>query len=152
MSPGVEDEWCFKYVGSGEYQIMNRWQNVAIDVANFGTSPGSNLQGWAAHGGPNQMFTVEIGPAGPYPTPPPQPPNPLEDWAGPYGTPIIGVALANLPNGNILMWSAYAKDNFGYDSGKTWTAIYDHDEGSISELLVDTTNHDVSTWFCLLFF
>jgi galactose oxidase len=50
-----------------------------------------------------------------------------------------------LTNGKLLIWSAYAKDNFGGERGYTQTGIYDPATGESSQLQVSNTQHDM---FC----
>lgn len=70
-------------------------------------------------------------------------------WQGPFETPIIGAAAANLPDGRILIWSAYERSTFSQpdfsDNGKTRTAILDPVAMTSTEELVVDTNHDM---FC----
>jgi galactose oxidase len=84
---------------------------------------------------PSTFPTLSPAPTGEQPEP---------EWSGPYTLPLIAVAAANLPNGEILYWSAYERTNYG-GSGKTYTAIFDPDTGLSSEALVQNTNHDM---FC----
>ncbi|KAH4800478.1 hypothetical protein HBH69_198080 [Parastagonospora nodorum] len=66
-------------------------------------------------------------------------------WEKTIDFPLIPAAASLLTNGKILLWSSYAKDNFGGDQGKTQTAIYDPATGESSELQVSNTQHDM---FC----
>lgn len=71
-------------------------------------------------------------------------------WEGPYDTPLVGVGAANLPDGNILLWSAYARDKWSgfpdlIDRKKTQTAILDPIARTSTEKLVVETDHDM---FC----
>jgi Kelch motif len=71
-------------------------------------------------------------------------------WEGPYNTNgIIGTAAANLPDGRILIWSAYARTVFSWpelgDRGKTFTAIINPITKAVSEEQVEITDHDM---FC----
>jgi len=66
-------------------------------------------------------------------------------WEKTIDFPLIPAAASLLTNGKILIWSSYAKDNFGGDQGKTQTAIYDLTTGESSELQVSNTQHDM---FC----
>ena len=66
-------------------------------------------------------------------------------WSGPYALPIVAASAANLPNGKVLTWSAYAKMNFAGGFGKTYTAIFDPVNNGYSEALISNTNHDM---FC----
>lgn len=70
-------------------------------------------------------------------------------WEGPFSTPIIAAAAANLPDGRILVWSAYARDRFTNpdwgDRGRTRTAILDPVTHTSSEELVVETNHGMES-------
>jgi hypothetical protein len=66
-------------------------------------------------------------------------------WEGPYELPIIAAAVANLADGNLLLWGTY--DTFAYSragKGKTWTAVYDYRQPNVKPrgVLVATTGHD----------
>lgn len=67
------------------------------------------------------------------------------EWEGPYPMPIVAAAAANLPDGRILAWSAYAKMNFGGNNGETWTAMFDPTSKQSSQELIVNTGHDM---FC----
>ncbi|MEL6866315.1 MAG: PA14 domain-containing protein, partial [Bacteroidota bacterium] len=66
-------------------------------------------------------------------------------WSSVIDMPLIAAAMANLPNGKVLMWSAKDKLSFGGNLGRTWTAVYDPVTDNIAEFLIDETNHDM---FC----
>jgi len=69
-------------------------------------------------------------------------------WAGPYKMPLVASAAANLPDGRILTWAAYAKLKFHYGDvgiGKTYTSVFDPKTNRSSEGLVSNTEHDM---FC----
>ncbi|WP_164931998.1 galactose oxidase-like domain-containing protein [Janthinobacterium sp. 17J80-10] len=61
--------------------------------------------------------------------------------------PIVPVAAANLPNGKVLTWSAYAPDNYGDENawGQTYSAIFDPATLSSQQRVVTETQHDM---FC----
>jgi galactose oxidase len=64
-------------------------------------------------------------------------------WEKTIDFPLIPAAVSLLPTGKVLVWSAYAKDNFGGDRGLTQTGIYDPVTGESSELQVSNTQHDM---------
>ena len=67
-------------------------------------------------------------------------------WDGPFETPLVAVAAAALPDGNVLTWSAY--DRFEYRNGSgnvTLTSIFDTANYTASEMAVRNTGHDM---FC----
>lgn len=59
--------------------------------------------------------------------------------------PIVPAAAAVLPNGKVLLWSAYKLDDFGGGTGLTQTAIYDPVTGTSTPRTVTNTAHDM---FC----
>ncbi len=61
--------------------------------------------------------------------------------------PIVPVAAANLPDGKVLTWSAYAPEQFGYENewGRTYSAIFDPVTGVSQQRVVTETEHDM---FC----
>jgi hypothetical protein len=153
VAPGSVDDWCFILVESGYFAVINMLTGTGLDVPHWNLTDGSELTIWGYQGGLNQQFKVSLASDGgivtteepPPPTSPPQTgnPNAIAPWDGPHATPVIAVAIANLPNGNILMWSAYLRDQFDYDTTKTWTAIYNPETGDITEKLVENTSHDM---------
>ncbi|MEV6599885.1 discoidin domain-containing protein [Actinoplanes sp. NPDC051346] len=66
-------------------------------------------------------------------------------WSAPVGFPLVPVAAAQLPNGKILTWSAFARDTFAGGSGRTVTATYDPSTGVVTQRTVTETGHDM---FC----
>lgn len=66
-------------------------------------------------------------------------------WVNTVDFPLVPVAVAILPNGKMLLWSAYARDNFGGSNGYTQTAIYDPVTGESTPRTVSNTQHDM---FC----
>jgi galactose oxidase len=66
-------------------------------------------------------------------------------WSPKVNFTLVPVAAANMPDGRLLLWSAYARLDFGGDHGQTYTAIYDPATGKSVEKLVTVTGHDM---FC----
>ena len=66
-------------------------------------------------------------------------------WSAPVGFPLVPVAAAQLPNGKILTWSAFAPDAFSGGRGRTMTATYDPATGVVTQRTVTETGHDM---FC----
>jgi Kelch motif len=50
-----------------------------------------------------------------------------------------------LADGRVIVWSSYARFDFGVNRGRTYTAIYDPATGAMTEQLVSNTGHDM---FC----
>ena len=66
-------------------------------------------------------------------------------WSNVIDLDIVPVAVANLPDGKLLTWSAKDKLGFGGTTGKTWTSIFDPQNETSTSTLVSETNHDM---FC----
>ena len=74
---------------------------------------------------------------------PPQPSRGL--WGPTIGFPLVPGAAAQLPDGKLLVWSAYLPDLFGGANARTQTAIFDPATGSVTARTVSETGHDM---FC----
>ena len=73
-------------------------------------------------------------------------PTGLGKWGPTINFPLVPVAAALEPNGNVLTWSAYAYDTFtGGNGANTLTSTYNPSSGVVSERLVTNINHDM---FC----
>ena len=66
-------------------------------------------------------------------------------WSDVIDLDLVPVAVANLPDGKLLAWSAKDKLNFGGTNGRTWTTVFDPQNETFSSTLVSETNHDM---FC----
>lgn len=66
-------------------------------------------------------------------------------WGPVITTPLVPVAGSNLPDGRVLIWSAYAPSTFGGSRGFTETAIFDPSSGASTSRSVSNTGHDM---FC----
>jgi YVTN family beta-propeller protein len=66
-------------------------------------------------------------------------------WSSVMTLPLVPTAAANLPDGKVLLWSADDRFNFGVDTGKTYTVVFDPQTGTATERLVTETGHDM---FC----
>lgn len=154
------DDWCFVDVGDGYYSVVNKQTGGGLDIQNWSFDDNGNLSTWGYYGGLNQQFKLSLAATGgpvtelenTPPTLPPQTgnPNAISPWDGPHATPVTAVAIANLPNGKILMWSAYLRTLWDYDTSKTWTALYDPETDDLTEELVENTNHDMVRLVLLL--
>ncbi|KAK44003.1 galactose oxidase [Caballeronia jiangsuensis] len=69
-------------------------------------------------------------------------------WTTPYQLPLVPLQAANLPNGNVLVWSADAPLDFTDSANppaRTYTAIFNPSNGTSSQMIVTNTAHDM---FC----
>jgi len=65
-------------------------------------------------------------------------------WGNLINFPIVPAAVAVLPNGKLLTWSANSKDRFG-GYGQTYTSVLTPSTGAVTDRLVTNTGHDM---FC----
>lgn len=75
-------------------------------------------------------------------------PEPLRSvWSGKIAFPLVPVAAANMPDGRIVVWSAYDKFKFSSTvvKGQTFTSIYNPQNNTKTDTLVSNTQHDM---FC----
>lgn len=66
-------------------------------------------------------------------------------WTNTVDFPLVPVAAAMLPSGKLLLWSSFARDQFGGSNGYTQTAIFDPTTGDVTQRTVTNTQHDM---FC----
>ncbi len=71
--------------------------------------------------------------------------NTTGSWGPVVNVGLVPVAMANVPNGEVLMWSAYEEMTFGGTNGYTETVIYNPDNGALRARRVGNTQHDM---FC----
>jgi hypothetical protein len=70
-------------------------------------------------------------------------------WTPVISLPVTPIAIANLPNGNLLMWSAFEpysyEGDIGNAAGQTYTAVFNPATETSTEVLVTNTGADM---FC----
>jgi hypothetical protein len=66
-------------------------------------------------------------------------------WGSVRPLPLVGAAVANLPDGRVIFWSADERFRFGSAYGRTYFAFLDPASGNTSERLVSETGHNM---FC----
>jgi len=66
-------------------------------------------------------------------------------WSSGIGFPLVPASAAQLPDGKVLVWSAYQPDDYVGGTGQTQTAILDPVTSAVSGLTVTQTGHDM---FC----
>lgn len=125
---------------SGAYRrLVARHSGQCLDIYGNSQSDGASAIQYHCSGNANQLWTLTA-PAFSATTPP-------TAWSPLISFPIVPVAAANLPNGKVLTWSAYAPDNFGNDNqwGRTYTALFDPVTQAAQSRIVTETGHDM---FC----
>ncbi|CAG9181955.1 RICIN domain-containing protein [Cupriavidus pampae] len=135
-------QWTCSGTTNQRYTLKAQNGGYAIVAAHSGKclAPGSAADGQAVvqktcNGAVIQTWTITVQQATVLPS----------KWSAPVTLPLVPAAAANLPNGRILVWSAYDRFNFGGNSGQTYTAIFNPANGTSTEKLVTNTQHDM---FC----
>ena len=118
------------------YSLVNKNSGKCLDV-NGASADGAAVVQSRCLAVPNQSFWVA--PAGAIS------PGSLGLWSNKIILPVIPIAVANLPNGKLLMWSAYDRFAFGDDHMQTYTAVYDPATNAAPQYFITQTNHDM---FC----
>ena len=135
-TPNGGDNQKFQINGFGA--LENSACGKVVDAAFNGSGDGTNIHLWPWNGTGAQIWRIEYisgeGGGGS---------GAVDTWEGPYDAPLIGAAAHALPNGNVLLWSAYAKYSFGGSNGYTWTTIFNPETKNYVETLVSNTNHDM---------
>jgi galactose oxidase len=143
-SPGeTNEQWCLKSVGSDYYNIIARHSQKTIDVPGSSQTDGTQVMQWPNNNTANQQWLIA-----PVATiPQPGPASIQGRWSPKINFPSIPVAAALLPNRKVVTWSSYDRNTFVGNPGdqKTYTAIFDPQNNSITENLVTNTSHDM---FC----
>lgn len=133
----------------GGITIRAQHSGMCVDIAGASSSSGGVAIQWPCHGRDNQTFVTGTD-AAPTPEPPAtEPPtagvNTTGSWGPVTNVGLVPVAMANIPSGEVLMWSAYKRFEFGGGSGITQTVIYNPSTGALRDNQVSNTQHDM---FC----
>ena len=132
------DHFTWIVQGEGNDQTLRvAHTGMCMNVAGVSVADGADIVQWPCGGGINEKWA--IGSA--LDTTPVKP----SIWTEPQDLPLVAVAAANLPSGQILLWSAYSKSTFGGERGFTQTALFNPITGIVTEKQVVETNHDM---FC----
>ena len=84
-------------------------------------------------------FDLQFGTSGPPAA------NGVGKWGAVIDIPLVPAAVAQLYNGDVLMWSAFRPDTFGGGTGITYTATYRPSTGAVSQMIASNLKHDM---FC----
>jgi galactose oxidase len=138
----TNDQWSVVSVGTN-YHLVNVNSGQCAIVAGNSQTPGTGLiQSPCQPGQPSGQddqwsLSVASTPALP------------SAWSGVIPLPVTPIAVANLPNGKLLIWSAGGQYSFSGDIGnaygQTYTGVFDPATDSSTEVLVTWTGADM---FC----
>jgi galactose oxidase len=138
----TNDQW--KVVSTGEYnEIVSVLSGMCLNVSNGSQTPGAILIQWpCAPYQPNDYNDLWSLAAPAVPVLP-------SSWTGVISLPVTPIAIANLPNGKLLMWSAFAPTSYegdiGNAEGQTYTGVFDPVALTSTDVLVTNTGADM---FC----
>jgi galactose oxidase len=127
--------WNLHPVGHA-YQLTAQNSGLCLNVTGASQTSGAQAVQFPCGGGANELWSLS---AAVLPS----------SWSGVISLAVNPIAIANLPNGRILMWSANNQFSFegdiGSASGRTYTGIFDPASGSSSQVIVTNTGDDM---FC----
>jgi galactose oxidase len=136
------DQWSIVSVGE-YYQIVSAYSGQCLNVDANSQAESALLVQWpCASETPstyNDLWSLAV------PTEQVLPSN----WTPVIALPVTPIAIANLPNGNLLMWSAFEpysyEGDIGNAQGQTYTAVFNPVTETSTEVLVTNTGADM---FC----
>jgi galactose oxidase len=137
------DQWSIVSSGS-YYHIVNARSGMCLNIEFGSQNSGAALIQWPCQTNQtvdnNDQWSLDV------PSLKVQP----SVWSTVIDLPVTPIAIANLPDGTLLMWSAYEQYSYegdiGAAAGQTWTAIFNPNAPTASTgVLVTNTGADM---FC----
>jgi galactose oxidase len=138
----TNDQWSIVSVGE-YYHIVNVNSGECLNISGGSQTPGAQLIQWPCQpyqpDDYNDLWSLAL----------PSAPVLPSVWTGVITLPVTPIAIANLPNGNLLMWSAYApytyEGDIGNAEGQTYTGVFNPSLETSTDVLVTATGADM---FC----
>jgi galactose oxidase len=131
----ASDLWTLKPIG-GSYELLAENSGYCLTVAGASQTAAANTVGEPCSGALNQLWSLS-------------PATLPSSWTGVIPLAVDPIAVANLPNGQLVMWSANNQFSFegdiGDGNGQTYTATFDPSSEISTEVLVTNTGDDM---FC----
>jgi galactose oxidase len=130
------DLWTLRPVG-GSYELVAENSGYCLDVSGASQAVATNVIEWPCSGNLNQRWSLS-------------PATIPSSWTAVVALPVDSIATANLPNGDLVMWSANNTYTFEGDigdspDGQTYTTVFNPSTLAASEILVTNTGDDM---FC----
>lgn len=119
------------------YQLVARHSNKCATVLNSATAEGARIVQIPCGTATSGLWAISQSGS--------VTPSSLGLWSSVIQLPLVPVAAANLPNGNLLLWSAHSPYTFGGDNGLTATAIFNPATNASTAQTISNTGHDM---FC----
>ncbi len=134
-STKTSDLWTLHPVG-GSYELISANGGNCLAIGGASQAAATPLIQWACYGGLEQLWSLS-------------PATLPSSWTAVTALATDPIAVANLPNGNLVMWSAYDQYTFegdiGTAQGQTYTAVFNPTTMVSTEVLVTNTGDDM---FC----
>jgi hypothetical protein len=138
----TNDQWSMASAG-GYYHLVNVNSGMCVNVPGSSQNPGTALIQWAcqpvAPNDYNDEWSLALPSVAVLPS----------TWSAVITLPVTPIAVANLPNGTLLMWSAFApysyEGDIGNAAGQTYTGIFNPATNTSTDVLVTNTGADM---FC----
>jgi galactose oxidase len=139
---GTSDQWQLIPVGTS-YHLVSVSSGQCVNVSGNSQTPGAKIIQWPCQAATklNDQFDLF--------TPSAVATTLNSAWTPVIPLPVTPIGIANLPNGNLLMWSANAPYSFegdiGSSSGQTYTGVFTPATLTSTDVLVTATGADL---FC----
>jgi galactose oxidase len=135
-STAANELWALKPVGHA-YQLVAQSSGMCMAVSGSSqTNATQVVQNSCSVSAQNQLWSISLS-------------SIPSAWSSVISLAVNPIAVANLPSGKLLMWSAYDLYNYegdiGQASGKTYTSIFDPADNSSNQIVVTNTGDDM---FC----
>lgn len=129
------DLWSLKPVG-GSYELIADNSGLCLEVSGASQTAAANAIQGTCTAALNQLWSLS-------------PATLPSSWTAVNPLAVDPIAVGNLPNGQLVMWSANDEYSFegdiGDGNGQTYTAVFDPVSGISTEVLVTNTGDDM---FC----
>lgn len=138
----LNDQWRLVPVGTS-FHIVSASSGQCVNVYGGSVSPGAAIVQWPCQGATtlNDQFDLYAPTTGASTL--------VSQWSPVITLPVTPIGLANLPGGNLLMWSADAPYSFegdiGAGAGQTYTGIFNPATQTSTEVLETSAGSDL---FC----
>ena len=138
----TNDQWSIVSVGE-YYQIVSAYSGQCLNVDANSQAESAVLIQWPCAsetpGTYNDLWSLAV---------PTQPVLP-SSWTPVIALPVTPIAIANLPNGNLLLWSAFEpysyEGDIGNAAGQTYYGVFNPATETSTDVLVTNTGADM---FC----
>jgi hypothetical protein len=136
------EEWSLVAAGGGLYQLVSALNGLCVTInGSSRASQAAVVQTSCTGGALGQQFTVYAPALAATVLP--------SAWSPVIPLSVNSIAVANLPDGTLLMWSAYDEFKYegdiGFAAGQTYTGIFNPATDTSSQVVVTNTGADM---FC----